>query len=147
MKGNYILLIAVDHAIRIRIGRLGVMEFAPGCYAYVGSAMCGIESRVRRHLRGEKKLFWHIDYLLERARIVEIFQAESSVNMECRIAVMLSRRLETVPRFGCSDCKCTSHLLYDADQDRLRSAIEEVLAGADMEYITIPVDEYEIKQG
>ena len=144
MKGNYILLMAVDHAMRVSIGRLGVMKFVPGYYAYVGSAMLGIENRVRRHLRKEKKLFWHIDYLREKARVVEVHQAESRENMECRIAVMLSRRLESVPRFGSSDCKCTSHLLYDPDLITMRSAIQAVFAIADMEYITVPVDEYDI---
>ena len=40
------------------------MSFKKGCYGYMGSALNGLEQRVRRHLSTQKKLHWHVDYLL-----------------------------------------------------------------------------------
>ena len=64
MLGTYVLLIELATAATIQVGRLGMLAFAKGYYAYVGSALGGLEQRIDRHLRTEKKLFWHIDYLL-----------------------------------------------------------------------------------
>ena len=60
--GIYVLLIELTRCRRIRIGHLGVTEFQPGFYAYVGSAMGGLTARVARHLRPlcRKRPHWHI---------------------------------------------------------------------------------------
>ncbi len=64
--------------------------------------------RLERHLRTEKKLFWHIDYFLEKAHIRKIYIAEGE--KECKVAQKMN--LPGVKGFGCSDCKCPSHLFY-----------------------------------
>ncbi len=115
MKGSYILIIRLTTPTKIKVGKLGTLEFKPGYYAYVGSAMNSIEARVRRHLRKTgKKLFWHIDYLLasEYAEVVDVLIKESNKKEECEIAGKLAERFESIPKFGCSDCKCKSHLFY-----------------------------------
>ncbi len=102
----------LDKETTITIGKLGTFQFQKGRYAYVGSAMNGIEQRVARHKRKEKRLHWHIDYLLEHAEIksVETIMSSTKEN-ECRLA---RRFLKThqipVPGFGSSDCSCKSHL-------------------------------------
>ena len=55
MKGVYLLLLQLDNSQQISIGRLGVQHFAKGFYAYVGSALNGIEPRVNRHISNDKK--------------------------------------------------------------------------------------------
>ncbi len=115
MKGSYVLLIRVENPVEIKVGKLGRIKFRQGYYAYVGSAMNSIEARVARHLRkNNKKLFWHIDYLLanEYAEIVSVLIRESEQKEECKIAQKLAEKFEAVPRFGCSDCRCGSHLFY-----------------------------------
>ncbi len=115
MKGSYILLIRVKNPVEIKVGKLGRIKFKAGYYAYVGSAMNSIEARVARHLRkNNKKLFWHIDYLLgnEYAEIVSVLIRESEQREECKIAQKLAEKFQAVPKFGCSDCKCRSHLFY-----------------------------------
>ena len=79
MKGSYILIIRVKNDLTIKIGSLGKTFFSKGVYAYVGSAMNSLEARIRRHLRNEKKTFWHIDYLLKNrnTEIIKIFYRES----------------------------------------------------------------------
>ena len=56
----------------IFVGKLGYIHFPGAFYAYVGSAMNGLEARLSHHLRKEKKPHWHIDYLLREAEIVDI---------------------------------------------------------------------------
>ena len=114
MKGVYILNIFLKKDIRLRVGSLGVMEFKKGYYIYTGSAMGGLEQRIRRHLRKTKKLHWHVDYLLQKAEIKDVRIKESfSKQEECRTANLLSAAGGAiVPGFGCSDCKCKTHLYY-----------------------------------
>jgi Uri superfamily endonuclease len=123
MKGSYVLLIEVENPLKIRIGKKGSVRFAKGFYAYVGSAMNGLEKRIQRHMGSGKRLFWHIDYLLEKADVIEVFQIESSERLECIIAKKLSEGFREMPGFGCSDCRCESHLFYSADRNKLSEAV------------------------
>jgi Uri superfamily endonuclease len=120
MKGAYVLLIRLDSTQVIRIGKLGRMRFRRGYYAYVGSAMNGIESRILRHLSKGKKMHWHIDYLLRKGKIVEIHCFSSGSREECRIADKFLKRFPSIAGFGCSDCKCSSHLFYSPRLSDLR---------------------------
>ena len=117
MKGSYVLLIKITNDQNIKIGKLGRIFFKKGFYAYVGSAMNSLDARIARHLRPEKKLHWHIDYLLKTAEINKIFYKETNEKIECYIANKFSGKLENIQGFGCSDCKCTSHLFYGKQKE------------------------------
>ena len=127
MKGSYILLIKVQHQQRIKIGKTGIIEFMPVYYAYVGSAMNNLEKRIQRHLSPKKKMFWHIDYLLENAEVLNVFRVESPRKLECVIAETLSGRLLSVPGFGCSDCGCKSHLFYSENKAFIENSIHDAI--------------------
>lgn len=94
------------------MGALGKIEFRKGTYAYVGSAQSGIEKRVARHLRQERRKFWHIDYLLsqETVKIEKVLYKRAPRQEECRIAEALSELGNPLRGFGSSDCSCRSHL-------------------------------------
>ena len=126
-RGSYILLIKLPEEQTITIGRLGALRFTRGYYTYVGSAMGGFTSRLRRHLRHEKKVHWHIDYLLQKASVLDIIAAETEHRLECTIAQALTGQFESVPGFGASDCRCRSHLFFDAEEGRMKSAVETTL--------------------
>jgi len=121
MKGSYILLIELSRDMEIQIGKLGRMEFRKGFYAYVGSAMNNLEKRVERHIRKEKRLFWHIDYLLENAEVKEVIYTESGKREECKLAKNLGKYFTSIRNFGSSDCKCGSHLFFSNNLEDLRS--------------------------
>lgn len=112
VKGSYVLLIELSEEKTVTAGRLGPIDFTRGHYAYAGSAMSGLYPRIKRHLRAEKKLRWHIDYLLQKARIQDIIICEAEDKIECSIARVLERQYDSVPGFGSSDCKCSSHLFF-----------------------------------
>ncbi len=123
MKGSYVLVIRLLQDEKIKVGALGDIEFKKGYYAYVGSAMNGIEKRVARHGRRGKKLRWHIDYLTEKAFIEEIWYKEGAKE-ECKFADYFRHAgLEFIPNFGSGDCKCKSHLFYDTGKDRIHGIL------------------------
>jgi Uri superfamily endonuclease len=126
-----VLEIAVPDITRLRIGSLGMLAFEAGVYAYVGSAANGIVRRVSRHLRRDKNLRWHIDYLLEHSRItcVHVIESDAPREMECRIAGYLSRRNGHIRGFGCSDCRCASHLFRMDDSRDATDGIASSLDG------------------
>lgn len=89
-----------------------MLTFPEGTYTYTGSAKRSLASRIARHLGSDKKLHWHIDYLLARpeARVtrVKTFQAcECEINQQTRGRVI-------APGFGSSDCRsrCGAHLKW-----------------------------------
>jgi Uri superfamily endonuclease len=83
--------------------------------------------RVDRHiqvLKGTKTTRrWHIDYLLPHTRLVEAFTTKTSRDLECIIAKAIGRRLLAVPRFGCTDCRCPSHLHYAQERQEMLAAV------------------------
>jgi Uri superfamily endonuclease len=113
------LIICLDGPARIRIGAKGVFSFPAGWYVYTGSAKRGLRARIERHLRSEKKMRWHIDYLLRRARTLEVLTFTDRT--ECELAALLFARggRIIVPRFGSSDCRCPSHLLHFPHRPRI----------------------------
>ena len=128
MKGTYVLIIENHADTEIEIGKLGPITFKKGFYAYVGSALAGLEQRIRRHLRdvgNNKKLHWHIDYLLASpaAGIQEVIYAETEERTECEIAAHMNHHLESVARFGCTDCSCSSHLFFSTNVAELKEHV------------------------
>ena len=112
MKGCYILIVELRDDSIISIGKIGKKSFKKGNYVYVGSALNGLEQRIERHLRINKKLHWHIDYLLEHANILDVFYIKNIYKEECDVAKLFDENFISIKGFGCSDCKCESHLFY-----------------------------------
>lgn len=127
MKGSYVLLIKLTEAQIITIGSLSQVYFPQGYYAYVGSALSGVKGRLSHHLNQNKKPHWHIDYLLPKASITDIIIGASQGRVECAIARALGTQFDSIPGFGSSDCRCTSHLFFTADGRQMKSTIMQVL--------------------
>lgn len=137
-RGTYALIMSLPRASKIRIGALGTFDFRRGHYVYIGSALNGLDARIARHLtgvpwrdlppewqRGEigrrlsrgrpKRFFWHIDYFLPHAQILQVWTDAGGVRLECewaRTLLALPNALVVAPRFGASDCNCAAHLVY-----------------------------------
>lgn len=114
LKGTYCLIISLEQDSKIKVGKLGRIDFKNGYYVYVGSALNSLEGRIKRHINDHKKLFWHVDYLLanKNAKIVDVLFVVSDIKWECKLASQISGEGFQVNDFGCSDCKCNSHLFY-----------------------------------
>jgi Uri superfamily endonuclease len=131
MRGSYLLLLRLDESKWISIGRSGFQYFAKGYYVYVGSALNGLEARVNRHLRANKKHHWHVDYLLDKTVIYKVVLIPSREKRECALAHALRGNLICVRRFGSSDCLCPGHLFFAAEQNELETQVRRALAHTD----------------
>ncbi len=124
-KGTYVIVFTLDAGTEVRVGALGTFFFEPGMYCYVGSAMGGLDQRVQRHLRRDKVLRWHIDYLTTIASCSRAYVSYPDPIPECRLGTMASDAgMEpTVRGFGCSDCDCHTHL-FRADGSSVRRLVD-----------------------
>ena len=97
MKGCYCLIISLKRSDKLDIGHLHQdYKFKKGWYVYIGSAMNSLGD-VLFNISDEK--------------------------IECELAGIIAKNGEGVPKFGCSDCKCNSHLIYFK---RKKDALESV---------------------
>jgi len=122
VKGVYALIVKLEKDIKVNIGALGKINFKKGDYAYIGSAQNNLQRRIDRHLRDKKRKHWHIDYLLKnkKAKVTEVYYKTAGKEEECRIAKLLEKNETPVKRFGCSDCKCASHLFKLENKKTIR---------------------------
>jgi Uri superfamily endonuclease len=127
LQGIYVLIIQVTKDINLNIGALGKIAFTKGLYAYVGSAQTNLEQRIKRHLRKEKRRFWHIDYLLDNpaAKITKVLFKKANKTEECKTAKIISKKAKPIPNFGSSDCNCKSHLYHIKNYTLLRETMQE----------------------
>lgn len=113
--GVYVLTLVLPTPRTIRVGNLGRHRFPAGLYVYVGSARRNLDARLARHRARRKRLRWHIDYLTTRAHVVGAAVVPWARGRECLVArrflAMADVRV-VAPRFGSSDCRCTTHLVW-----------------------------------
>ncbi len=126
--GTYASILHLPAAKWIQVGKLGEFRFPGGYYAYVGSAFGpgGLAGRLSRHVALANKnkpasqpLHWHIDYLSQEARLVEIWFSQQAAQREHTWAGLIERLPgASIPalRFGASDCRCRSHLFHFTQQ-------------------------------
>lgn len=122
-KGVYCLVVQLHRRHSLEIGRLGTFLFPAGFYVYVGSAQSNLERRIGRHLRQEKKMRWHIDYLLRHGHVVSVHAYAGKKEMECVLSGEIGGMKGASPPvkgFGSSDCSCYSHLYFFQDDPGLQ---------------------------
>jgi Uri superfamily endonuclease len=119
---TYQLIIRLSEDACIAFGALGEHRLPAGDYVYIGSARRNMAFRIKRHYNKQKKLHWHIDYLLtlEQANIIGVHLLHDP---ECTANQNLSGKI-LVPGLGASDCRagCISHFKYIAPLGLERSA-------------------------
>ena len=113
-RGTYLLLLRLDAAVELTVGRLGSDRLAAGWYIYVGSALGGLAARLRRHARRNKPRHWHVDVLREVAEPIAVAVRVGPERLECAAAATLAGlpgAVIPIRRFGASDCRCGGHLV------------------------------------
>ena len=114
--GTYALILQSRTEAEVQVGRWGVMAVEPGYYTYIGSAFGpgGVRARVLRHCRNDKPKRWHIDYLSELLNPHSVWYSHDAERLEHRWAAVFSAMddVAAIRGFGCSDCRCYSHLFY-----------------------------------
>ena len=113
--GIYLYRFRLETGRQIQIGRLGSFHFPAGWYIYAGSALNGLEARLRRHYFGpaSSRPHWHVDYLFQFAVTKSFAVVLNDPQGECRLnsaVAALAGAGAPAAGFGSSDCRCTSHL-------------------------------------
>jgi Uri superfamily endonuclease len=120
MKGTYTIIVRCKHASYSTFGKLGRARLQRGYYLYTGSALgrgaVSLERRIERHMRRQKRLRWHVDYLTSRpdCNVTGVVYVISDSRLECKVNSSLSKKLNVSPvllKIGATDCKCNGHLL------------------------------------
>ena len=137
MKGTYCLIISMKKSEKLNIGHLHQdYKFKKGYYVYIGSAMNSLVARINRHLSDDKKMHWHIDYLLksEHSEIRDVLFNISDEKIECDLASAIAENGDPIPKFGCSDCNCNSHLIYFKGKRDAVNSVKSAYDNLDMKY-------------
>lgn len=113
------LEIMAEKPFRVSSPAFRSLMFPEGYYYYSGSAQKNLIKRIERHLRKDKIIHWHIDYLTssDNCRITRIMLfPNADRDNEClTVNLLIEKYGLTIPApgFGSSDCSsCISHLLY-----------------------------------
>ncbi|KPU62952.1 endonuclease [Thermococcus sp. EP1] len=114
MKGGYFLVIYLEKSQNIRT-KARRFSLEKGYYVYVGSAMNSLEKRVLRHFKKEKRFHWHIDYLLDKAQLIDAYLIPSNARIEEKLSQALSDVVMGIEGFGASDVAVKTNLYYFGD--------------------------------
>ena len=125
-RGVYVLFLRFGRLVETEAGALGHISLHAGDYCYVGSAMGGLDQRVSRHLSREKSIRWHIDYLTALCDDMHALEHEGTSISECGLGriIMDAGGEPAVIGFGCSDCKCQTHL-FRVGRERAESVLKD----------------------
>ena len=145
--GAYWLVLHLESAAALTVGRFGEVCFPAGYYVYTGSARGpgGIRARLGRHLRGSPRPRWHIDALRARAAPIAwgwTTAPDPTPPWECRWAQALAAAPAAfipLPGFGASDCRhhCPAHLVGFPSLATLQTALPRATRGT-MEATEVP---------
>jgi len=116
-EGTYVLIVELKSLARLQVGKLGLLDFPTGWYAYAGNAYGpgGLRARLGHHLRGARRPHWHVDYLRAWGNLQEIWygrggQYDEHIWSACLRA--MPQAVIVAPGFGSSDCRCETHLVH-----------------------------------
>ncbi|MFH1751891.1 MAG: GIY-YIG nuclease family protein [archaeon] len=114
-SGAYLLILYNKRNQNLKIGKNHSFLFPKGFLVYVGSAMNSLDKRIARHLKKQKKLFWHIDFLTtnKNIEVIQVLAFPSKKRSECNLNSKVKALSDSsFAGFGCSDCKCNAHLHF-----------------------------------
>ncbi len=122
-SGVYLLEIFASKPFTTNIAKYKGELFPKGYYYYSGSAQKNLPHRLKRHIRKDKIVHWHIDHItsLKEANISNIFIFENrGKDIECELVQVLLKDFNTkiiANGFGNGDCHtCQTHLLYKSSK-------------------------------
>ncbi len=166
-EGVYIMVLHLEHELDLEIGSKGMMHFNAGYYMYIGSAKANLTKRIDRHKRKRKKMHWHLDYFRSHCEMIAGVPIRTSglpleswslthepypsmpsmpdpdieVSVECALADAVRAIAEwEVPKFGSSDCYCTSHLFGMKENPIHNKAFMDVVEDFRMNQLDVMVE-------
>ena len=128
--GAYQILLRIRRTLTLHIApsvighKFDGLVLPPGFLIYTGSAMGGIEGRLRQHFTTGARRQWHLDHLTghPEVELVGVMRFPSTRRQECELAFATERSPGArvpAPGFGNGDkskskglCRCSSHLVH-----------------------------------
>lgn len=115
--GTYALVFQCATPFDAVAGKLGPIFLATGYWIYVGSAFGpgGLRSRLNHHLKPSRRPHWHLDYIKNALRPLEIWTTTDAAQREHDWAMGFSTQRgasRPIAGFGATDCACRSHLIH-----------------------------------
>jgi Uri superfamily endonuclease len=129
VRGAYVLAIDLSKPLIVELPGKPAATLPPGRYLYCGSAKGpgGLRARLRRHMRRNKTIRWHVDQLTQAGRVLGVWTFPDGD--ECILAAALSHLPVPIAGFGSSDCRrCRSHLVLWPKGTKLPFGYEAVQA-------------------
>ncbi len=131
----YCLVVGIPSPVRIPLDSLDPHDLRAGVYVYVvESAHSGIEAMVAAHRSKNRRLWCHIDYLLEHGEIISTVAVPfGSKEQECETFRLISScelADKSVAGFGSFDRSGPSRLVYfgEVDPERVVDMLVERLS-------------------
>lgn len=125
MLKSYILILILKKNLSIKVGSLGEIKFKKGYYIYIGSGKRNVKKRVLRHIKRNKKIKWHIDYLTTNKNFKIKFIFLFNEISECELAnKFYLNNFSYIYKFGSSDCHCKSHLYYSENYKKIKNQLK-----------------------
>jgi len=120
IPGSYVIMGELPGNVYVDVGAFGHFEMKTGRYFYCGNARGsgGLQARIMRHFKDEKKNFWHFDYVRPHLNLLCVWWCDARVSEcdFCRHIGRVNNASHPILGFGASDCEndCPSHLVYAA---------------------------------
>ena len=136
-RGDYMVVLQLAMDADISIGAKGQIHFPKGYYVYTGSAKKNMAARLARHQRKRKQMHWHIDYLRQHCSVTAVIPIRTAADLEHDIARAVDAIAPWhIPGFGCTDCRCASHLFGFEDNPIHRSDFMQIVEDFRMNRLT-----------
>jgi len=115
--GSYILLIHLPIDTQLNLPNLGEIDFPAGFYAYADAEFgaIGLPACIKTHLAPNKTPIRHIDFLLQHAKIEEVWMAlgtENRTHVWTSLLLEIPGAISIADGFSVTQCNCESHLVY-----------------------------------
>lgn len=126
--GDYAVVLSLPEDREIDVGARGKMHFPKGYYVYIGSARKNLAARLAYHQRRRKTLHWHLDYLRQYADIAAVIPVRTADDLEHELACAMHDAADWhINGFGCTDCRCPTHLFGFADNPVHRQDVMQII--------------------
>lgn len=128
VKGAYVLEFFTGKPIVLTVGKLGKFRLDPGWCYYIGSARNGLRGRLIRHITGNGRLWWHIDYLRRKIAPVRLWYVVSDKKLESRIVeIVATKAAPAIAGFGAGDSAGdVSHLFFSERKVNYKKQLQKL---------------------
>jgi len=135
-RGVYIMLVKISEDTQLEINNSRSHHLKSGYYAYVDYESDNLSKKIERHKRIRKKCITERDFLRNFAEIDSVWAIRGDSDRSCQISSALKSISDyEIADFGNPTCGCSSHLIFFAENPRLKRDFQELLLDYRMRFL------------